>query len=153
MRPIHRFALLLPLLAACGEGPTDPGDYSLDGTWLGRAFPLELEVEFNQDGDNRVTGTGEIRGLEEILETVPDTTRPDVPGAVDTTRIDTVATSSVEVDVSGDWDYPNFELRLRSEGFSDAELAGAFTAPDSVRATLRESGFGNATVVIARQTP
>jgi hypothetical protein len=153
MRPIHRFALLLPLLAACSEGPTDPGDYSLDGIWLGREYPLELEVEFNQDGDNHVTGTGEIRGLERVPVTRPDPDRPDDPAALDTVRFDTVPTRSVEVDVSGDWDYPNFELRLRSEGYSDAELAGAWTASDSVRVTLRESGFGNATVVIARQTP
>lgn len=148
MRPIHRFALLLPLLAACGEGPTDPGDFSLDGTWRGRAFLLELEFEFNQDGDNRVTGSGEARGLREVLETVPD---PADSTALDTVRIDTVVTSTVAFDVDGGWDHPNFELRVRSEGYADAEFAGAWSAPDSIRGTLRGSGFGNATVVITRQ--
>lgn len=148
MRPIHRFALLLPLLAACGEGPTDPGDYLLEGTWRG-GFPLELEFDLEQDGENRVTGTGLVRALEEELETVPDST---TPGAVDTVSIDTVVTGTVEFDVRGDWDYPGFELRLYSEGYADAEYAGSFTAPDSIGGTLRGSGFGTATVPITRQT-
>ncbi|HEV3049740.1 MAG TPA: hypothetical protein VGX50_05495 [Longimicrobium sp.] len=139
MRPIHRFALLLPLLAACGEGPTDPGDYSLEGTWRG-GFPLELELDLDQDGENRVTGTGLVRAL----ETVPD---PTTPGAVDT-----IVTGTVEFDVRGDWDYPGFELRLYSEGYADAEYAGSFTAPDSIGGALRGSGFGSAAIVITRQT-
>jgi hypothetical protein len=149
MRPIHRFALLLPLLAACGEGPTDPGEFSLDGTWLGRGFPFELQLDLEQDGDNRVSGSGEVRGLEEILETVPD----DDGEGLDTTSIDTVVTTTAAFDVGGDWDHPNFELRLRSEGYADAALAGAWSSGDSIRATLRESGFGNTTIVITRQTP
>jgi hypothetical protein len=148
MRPIHRFALLLPLLAACGEGPTDPGDYSLEGTWRG-GFPLELELDLEQDGDNRVTGGGFVRALEEELETVPD---PDDPARVDTVSIDTVVTGTVEFDVRGDWDYPAFELRLYSEGYADAEYAGSFTAPDSIGGTLRGSGFGSEAIVITRQT-
>jgi hypothetical protein len=147
MRPIHRFALLLPLLAACGEGPTDPGDFSLEGTWLG-GFPLELQFDLEQDGENRVTGTGLLRRLEERLETVVVSQDPIV---LDTVLIDTVATATVDFDVSGEWDYPGFELRLRSEGYADAEYAASFTAADSVRGTLRGSGFANATVDIARQ--
>lgn len=147
MRPIHRFALLLPLLAACGEGPTDPGDFSLEGTWRG-GFPLELELQLEQDGENRVDGTGVVRALEERLETVPD---PQDPAKVDTVSIDTVVTATVDFDVDGDWDYPSFELRLHSEGFADAEYAATFAAADTARGSLRGSGFGNANIQIIRQ--
>ena len=149
MRPIRRFAVVLTLLAACGQGPTDPGDYSLDGAWIG-GFPLEMELDLDQDGDNRVTGSGELRALEERLETVVVSEEPRV---VDTVSIDTVVTASVDFDVAGDWDYPTFELRLRSEGYADAEYAGTFTSttPDSIRGSLSGSGFGNATIVITRR--
>lgn len=149
MRPIHRFAVVVTLLAACGEGPTDPGDYSLDGSWRG-GYPLELDLELEQDGDNRVTGSGQVRALQERLETVVVS---DSPRVIDTLSIDTIVTGQVGFDVAGDWDYPTFELRLRSEGYADAEYAGTFTSttPDSIRGTLRGSGFGNATIVITRQ--
>jgi hypothetical protein len=149
MRPIHRFAVLLTLLAACGQGPTDPGPYSLAGSWRG-GYPIELEFDLNQDGENRVTGTGFVRALQEQLETVVVTESPRV---IDTVSIDTIVTAQAGFDVAGDWDYPTFELRLRSEGFADAEYAGSFTSttPDSIRGTLRGSGFGSASVVITRQ--
>lgn len=147
MRPAVRFALLLPLLAACGEGPLDPGAYSLEGTWLGRAYPLELQMALEQDAENRVTGTGAVRMLEERL--VTENTGD--PPRLDTISIDTVVTGTVDFDVSGDWDYPSFELRFSSEGFADAEYAGAFTDADSVRGTLSGSGFTNAIIIVTRQ--
>ena len=147
MRPIRRFALMLPLLAACGQGPTDPGEFSLDGTWLG-GYPYELRLEVDQDGDNRVTGTGRVRGLQEVLETTVVSQNPLV---LDTVSIDTIETGTVGFDVAGDWDYPAFELRLRAEGYADAFFAGTFLSADSVRGTLRESGFGTESIVITRQ--
>ncbi|HYR07671.1 MAG TPA: hypothetical protein VEQ60_07875 [Longimicrobium sp.] len=149
MRTVHRFALLLPLLAACGTGPLDPGVFTLEGSWLGRSFPYELSFELDQDGDNRVSGTGKLLGLEEVLETAPD---PEDPEVVDTLFIDTIVTGSVEFDVDGDWDHPDFELRLRSEGFADALYDAAFTDADSVRGSLQGSGFTNPTIVIVRQS-
>ncbi|HEX6370835.1 MAG TPA: hypothetical protein VF006_18095 [Longimicrobium sp.] len=148
MRAIHRSALLVPLLAACGTGPLDPGPYSLEGAWLGRSYPFELSFDLRQDGDNQVTGTGRLLGLEEVLETVVIGTDPTV---LDTVSIDTVVTGSVEFDVDGEWDHPNFELRLTSEGFSEASYDAAFTDADSVRGTLRGSGFTNPAIVIIRQ--
>jgi hypothetical protein len=147
MRPIHRFALLLPLLAAC-EGPLDPGDFDLDGTWAGRSYPFELSFQFEQDGDNHVTGTGTVTGLQEVLETVVVTPEPLV---LDTLSIDTVVTGTTDFDVSGDWDYPDFELTLRREGYSDAQYHAAFVHPDSIRGTLQGSGFTNPAIVIVRQ--
>ena len=148
MRSIHRFTLLLPLLAACGEGPLDPGAYSLEGSWLGTSYPLELSMELEQDGDNRVRGTGRIRGLEERLVTQTD---PADPTRLDTVSIDTIITGSVDFDVSGDWDHPDFELRFTSEGFSEATYDAAFTNPDSIRGGVQGSGFANTTVVVIRQ--
>jgi len=147
MRPIHRFALLVPLMAACGQGPTDPAGFSLEGTWRG-GFPLELQLDLEQDADNRVTGTGEVRALQEVVETAPD---PADPTRVITISVDTVVTDRVGFDVAGDWDHPDFRLRFRSEGFADAEYAGTFTDEDSVRGTLRGSGFESEAIVIARQ--
>lgn len=147
MRPIHRFALLLPLLVAC-EGPLDPGDFSLDGAWRGRAYPFELSFDLEQDGDNRVTGNGRVSRLQERLVTEPD---PDDPTAVDTLSIDTVITSSADFRVRGDWDYPDFDLQLTAEGYSDAEYDARFTSSDSVSGTLRGSGFTGLTIVIARE--
>lgn len=148
MRSVHRFALLLPLLAACGEGPLDPGAYSLEGSWLGRSYPLELSLELEQDGDNNVTGTGRIRGLRERLVTQPDSADPT---RLDTVSIDTVITGSVDFDVEGDWDHPAFELRFTSEGFSEATYDAAFTDPDSISGAVQGSGFANSTVVITRR--
>jgi hypothetical protein len=147
MRPIHRFALLLPLLAAC-EGPLDPGDFNLDGTWQGRSYPFDLSFSLEQDGDNNVTGTGRLLGLQEVLETVVVTPEPLV---LDTVSIDTVVVGTTDFDVSGDWDYPDFELTLRGEGFADAVYDAAFVHADSIRGTLQGSGFTNPTIVIARQ--
>jgi hypothetical protein len=149
MRTIHRFALLVPLLAACGTGPLDPGAFTLEGSWLGRSYPYELSFDLEQDGDNRVSGTGTLVGLEEVLETAPD---PDDPTEVDTLSIDTVTTGSVEFDVDGNWNHPEFELRLRSQGYADALYAAAFTDADSVRGSLQGSGFTNPIIVIVRQS-
>lgn len=150
MRPIHRFALLIGLLAACGEGPVHPGSFTLDGTWEGRGFPYELRLELDQDRANRVRGTGEARLLREVLETVVVSTDPPV---LDTVFIDTVAADTVRFDVSGEWDHPQFRLRLRAEGYADAEFEGNFTQADSIRGVLRGSGFPNPTITVVRQEP
>jgi hypothetical protein len=149
MRTVHRFALLLPLLAACGTGPLDPGPFTLQGEWLGRSYPFELSLQLEQDGDNRVTGTGELVGLQEMLETRVD---PDDPTKLDTVTIDTVTTGSVEFDVEGDWDHPDFELAFTREGYSDAVYDAAFTDADSIRGAVQGSGFTNPTIVIVRQS-
>lgn len=148
MRTIHRFALLVPLLAACGTGPLDPGPFTLEGDWLGREFPLELAFSLEQDGDNRVSGTGELRGLEVVLQTVVD---PTDPAKLDTVSIDTVVTSTVDFDVAGDWDHPNFELTLTNEGYADAVYDATFADADTVRGSLRGSGFTNPAIEIIRQ--
>jgi hypothetical protein len=150
MRSQLKFAAVIALLAACGEGPLEPGPYTLEGTWLGRAFPYELSLALEQGGDNDVTGTGEIRSLEQRLET--DTTSVD-PLVIDTLLIDTVVVDQVSVTPSGRWDYPDFVLALRAEGFADAEYAGRYgTSPDSVTGTLSGSGFGGTSIPIIRQS-
>ena len=151
MRPTLKLAAVLALLAACGEGPLEPGAFTLDGTWLGRGFPYELALELRQDDANRVTGEGEIRFLRQLLET--DTTSLD-PLVIDTLVIDTVVVDRVPVEVAGEWEYPDFVLRLAAEDYADAEYAGRFggTSPDSVSGTLRESGFAGAPVPIVRLT-
>jgi hypothetical protein len=147
MRTIHRFALLLPLLAACGTGPLDPGPFSLDGAWLGTSYPYQLSFQLEQDGDNKVTGTGVLSGLEEVVETAPDPTDP----TKTVVSVDTVVTGTVEFDVRGDWDHPDFELDLTREGYAGAVYDAAFTDQDSVRGALQGSGFTNPTIVIVRQ--
>lgn len=148
MRPHLKFAAVLAVLAACGEGPLDPGDYTLEGTWVGRGFPYELFLALEQDGDNRVTGNGEVRSLEEILETV---VVPGDPPGLDTTRIDTVTVDTVRFDVRGRWRYPAFVLRLTAEGYADGEYAGTYAAADSIGGTLRGSGFPGTPIRIVRQ--
>lgn len=150
MRPIRRFALLLPLLAACGEGPLDPGPFSLEGTWRGTAYPFALRLELEQDGENQVRGTGQLNALQEILETRQVSTDPVV---LDTVRIDTVSTDSVQFDVAGRWEYPAFSLRLVREGYADAAYAGSFgsTQADTVNGTLSGSGFTGLSIRIIRQ--
>ena len=148
MRPYLKFAAVLAVLAACGEGPLDPGDYTLEGTWLGRGFPFELFLALEQDGDNRVTGTGEVRALVERLETV---VIPGDPPVLDTTLIDTIATDTVRFDVSGRWRYPAFTLRLTAEGYADGEYGGTYAAADSIAGTLRGSGFNGTPIRIVRQ--
>lgn len=149
MRPHLKFAAVFAALAACGEGPLDPGEYTLEGSWLGRGFPYELALALDQDGENRVAGTGELRALRELLETEILT---DSPRVVDTIRIDTVATAdTVRFDVRGRWDYPGFVLRLTAEGYADAEYEGTYAAADSINGTLTGSGFSGTTIRIVRQ--
>jgi hypothetical protein len=150
MRPQLKFAAVLALLAACDGGPLDPGPFTLEGTWLGRTFPYELSLALDQDGDNGVTGTGEIRFLRQLLET--DTTSLD-PLRIDTLLIDTVIADAVEVAPRGRWDYPEFVLSLRAEDFADVEYAGRYGAsPDSVTGTLAGSGFSGQSIRIIRQS-
>jgi hypothetical protein len=150
MRPQLKFAAVLALLAACGDGPTDPGTFTLEGTWFGRAFPYELALELEQDGENNVTGEGEVRSIREDVDI--DTISLD-PFVTDTTR-DTVIVQRVAVDVSGEWGYQDFELTLRAAEYADVTYAGRFgtTSPDSVSGALRGSGFGaNTTMPLVRQ--
>jgi hypothetical protein len=151
MRSFTKFAAVLVLVAACGEGPLEPGAFTLDGSWLGRAFPYEMALELDQAGDNSVTGTGELRFLQELLDT--DTTVVDSVVSVDTVLIDTTVVRTVPLEVSGDWDYPDFVLTLSSGEYADVEYAGRFgtTSPDSVGGTLRESGFNGTTLPLVRQ--
>lgn len=152
MRPFTKFAAVLVLVAACGEGPLEPGAFTLDGSWLGRDFPYEMALELEQSGDNAVTGTGELRFLQELLDT--DTTVVDsVTVVVDTVRIDTLVADRAAVSVSGDWDYPDFVLALSSAGFADVEYRGRFggTSPDSVSGTLSQSGFSADPLPLVRQ--
>ena len=150
MRAHLKFAAVLGLLAGCGEGPLEPGPFTLDGSWLGRAFPYELSLRLDQDRANDVRGDGELRSLRELLDT--DTTSLD-PLVIDTVSIDTVVVDRVGVDVSGQWDFPDFVLRLRAAEFADAEYAGRFTetTPDTVTGTLQGSGFGSTPLRIVRQ--
>ena len=148
MRSLARFAVALPLLAACGQGPLDPGAYTLDGTWLGRAFPYELALVLDQDADNAVRGTGEVRGLREVL--VTDTLQF-APLVLDTISIDTVVDAALPVDVRGDWDYPDVDLVLRADGYQDASFAGRFAGTDTVAGTLAGSALPSPGISIVRQ--
>jgi hypothetical protein len=151
MRSHLKFGAVLALLAACGEGPLEPGAFTLEGSWLGRAFPYEMALDLEQDGENNVDGTGELRSLRADVEF--DTTNFD-PVVVDTTY-DTVVVQRAPVDVSGDWDYPDFVITLRSQDFADVEYAGRFgsTSPDTVTGTLQGSGFQETSIRIIRQAP
>ena len=149
MRSFTKFAAVLALLAACGEGPLDPGAFTMEGTWQGRAFPYELSLELEQDGENKVSGSGEVRGLRERLETTPD---PEDPSRLDTTLIDTIIADRLAVDVDGTWDYPDVILRLRAADHDDAVYDAQFgTSPDTVAGTITGSGFENNTIRIIRQ--
>lgn len=152
MRTTLRFVAVLLLLAACGEGPLQAGRFAMDGRWVGRGFPYELALELEQDGDNRVSGTGEIRGLRERLTL--DTLELD-PLTVDTTA-DTLYTDTVRVEVGGTWEFPTFTLALTADGFAGAAYAATYvrmgdtTLADSLTGRLEGSGFANHAVPIGR---
>jgi hypothetical protein len=147
-------AVLLALLAACGEGPLDPGRFTLRGEWSGRSFPYEMALELRQDRQNRVSGTGELRGLREVL--VVDTVSLE-PLEVDTVSVDTVRTGAVEFRVRGEWEFPSFTLVLHREGFADATYAAAFagtgadTRPDILEGRLEGPGFGAIPLTLVRR--
>src|SRR5688572_9980675 len=149
MRSHLKFGAVLALLAACGEGPLEPGLFTLEGSWLGRGYPYELALDLQQDEENNVTGDGELRSLREDVWF--DTTQLE-PLVVDTTY-DTVVVQRAPVDVSGDWDYPDFVITLRSQEYADVEYAGRFgtTSPDTVAGTLTGSGFTGQSIRILRQ--
>jgi hypothetical protein len=154
MRTRLRLALPFLLLAACGgDGPLAPGPFSLEGRWVGRGFPYELALDLRQDGENRVSGTGEVRGLRERLQL--DTLELD-PLVVDTVRVDTLAADTVRFQVAGRWEFPSFRLRFFSPGAAEAEYAAGYptvdgrTLPDSLAGTLTGSGFTSAAIPLGR---
>lgn len=154
MRTRLRFALPVLLLAACGgDGPLAPGPFSVEGRWVGRGFPYELALDLSQDGDNRVTGTGEVRGLRERIRL--DTLELD-PLVVDTVAVDTIAADTVRFQVAGRWEFPSFQLRFFSPGMAEAEYAATYPTvegtqlPDSLAGTLTGSGFSSSAVPLGR---
>lgn len=140
MRFRLRSLALLPLAvlaAACGEDPLRAGVFRLDGTWQGRDFPYELSLTFDHDDENRVTGSGELRGL-----------------AVRTSNAftDTVVATRAEVSVEGQWDYPEYVLRLEGEGYGPVTMETRQAQRDTMNATLRGSGFDGVPIRLVRQT-
>lgn len=149
MRPYLKFAAVLALLAACGEGPLEPGPFTLEGSWEGRRFPYELALRLEQDNENNVTGDGELRFLEQRVDI--DTLALE-PLRTDTT-FDTVAVRQAPVDVEGDWGFPDFVLTLRSDDYADVQYDASYgrSSPDSITGQLQGSGFQNVSVPIIRQ--
>ncbi len=146
MRALSRFALVIVLLAACGgDGPLAPGRFTVEGRWLGRTYPYELSLDLAQDRENRVTGTGLVRGLAERVRL--DTVEVD-PLRVDTVAVDTVVTASASFAVGGRWSFPAVDLVLTAPGTAPAELALSFVTrdnvplADSLAGRLSGSGFG-----------
>jgi len=141
MRLRLRYFALLPLAAlaaACGGDPLRAGVFRLDGTWVGRSFPYELSLSFEHDDENRVTGSGELRGL--IVRT---------SGVF----IDTVVSARTDVSVKGQWDYPEYVLRLEGEGYSPVTMETRQAQRDTMNALLRGSGFEAVQIRLVRQTP
>ena len=117
-----RLALGLALLAACNRGPTDPGSFTLDGDWRGESGAYELLLALDQDAENDVSGTGELRNV----------------------------SGTVELTVQGDWNHPGFELLLSAEGFADVRYTGSWARSDSISGTLSGSGFASLPLSIKR---
>jgi hypothetical protein len=139
MRFSPRFLALLPLAAlaaACGEDPLRAGVFRLDGTWQGRSFPYELSLTFDHDADNRVTGSGELRGLA-------------VRNADAFT--DTIVATRAEVEVEGRWDYPDFVLTLEGEGYQPVTMSTRQAQRDTMNAVLSGSGFQGVQIRLVRQ--
>ncbi|HEU0013184.1 MAG TPA: hypothetical protein VFQ45_05845 [Longimicrobium sp.] len=127
MRARTAALLLLPLLTACGgDDIIPPGDYTLEGRWAGTAGDDDeyaFTFVLDQDARNNVAGTATV-----VTEA-----------------------STLELDVSGDWDYPNFELVLSTGGYQDVVYSGSFEAADSIDGTLAGSGFENEALTIERE--
>jgi len=132
MRARTAALLLLPLLAACGDDIIRPGDYTLQGTWAGTA------------GQGEAAGDG--YGFTFVLE---QSARNDVTG----TATVVVPGSTLELDVSGDWEYPTFELVLSAHDYQDLVYRGNFEAADSIDGTLTGSGFSSEPLTILRTAP
>jgi hypothetical protein len=140
MRFRHSSLALLPLAAlaaACGDDPLRAGVFRLDGTWVGRSFPYELSLSFEHDDENRVTGSGELRGL--TVRTSDVVT-------------DTVVSTRTDVAVEGQWDYPEYVLRLEREGYHPVRMETRQAQRDTMNVVLRGSGFEGAQIRLVRQT-
>jgi hypothetical protein len=139
--PLTALALLLSL-SGCGDGPLQPGRFTLEGRWEGRAFPYAMTLDLRHGRDNRVTGSGELRGLEEVVEgdAAPDT----------------VVTGTVRFSVSGEWSFPTYTLVLASPEFADAVYTGGWAQeegaplPDALEGRLEGSGFGTHPLPLSR---
>jgi hypothetical protein len=140
------------LLASCAEGPLDPGRFTVQGSWHGRAFPYELLLELRHDRENRVSGTGELRGLRERVRLVPVAGDP---ARVDTLR-DTIPGDTVRFEVRGQWRFPTVELDLEAPGRAPARYTGEFVRDaaavlsDSIAGRFSGSGLDNVALPIGR---
>lgn len=119
------------VLGACQEDPLDIGNRSLTGEWRGAAqIVIALDtaryafvLDLEQD-ERDVSGTGVVTSGDE----------------------------SLEVDVDGEWQYPDVELRFSAPEYATLVFTGRFGAsPDSVGGTLNGSGFNNTPFFIRRQ--
>lgn len=118
-------------LAACQEDPLDVGNRSLTGEWRGNAeIVIALDtaryafvLDLEQD-ERDVSGSGVVTSDDE----------------------------SLEVEVDGEWAYPDVELRFSAPEYATLVFTGRFGAsPDSVGGTLSGSGFSNTPFFIRRQ--
>jgi len=114
----------LAFVAACGGGSPAAPVTTLDGTWNGKVGSDQVSLGLTQT-DTLVTGTGVLAGN----------------------------TGLVQVDVTGGFQAPNFNLTLTAQGFSEVIVFTgqlSTTAPQMV-GQLNGSGFTQANLTLTKK--
>jgi hypothetical protein len=63
-----------------------------------------------------------------------------------------VVATRAEVSVGGQWDYPEYVLRLEGEGYHPVTMETRQAQRDTMNAVLRGSGFDGVQIRLVRQT-
>ena len=126
------------LLAACGGSDLDIGVFSVEGTWAGT---VRLPVPATEDPAD---------SAQYVFVLELDQSERDVSGSGE---VQTDA-ESLDIDVDGQWDYPDVGLLFTAPEFDAVVYQSRFGATrDTLKGTLTGSGFSGATLDLIRQVP
>jgi hypothetical protein len=122
-------AALAGAAGACKQ-PLDVGNFSVAGTWVGRA--------------TKTVGTDSV-GYTFTLDLKQDQASISGSGTI------AADSGSADTKVSGTWAYPAVTLQLTSSGFAPLGFASQFATRDSLKGTLTGSGLTGTTLTLVRQ--
>lgn len=120
-RPLAALCLAAAL-AACGGEVIDPGAFELDGRWEGASDSLAVVLTLSKSARD-VDGEGTLTGPRETLE----------------------------VDVSGRWQFPAVTLVLSAPGYADTRFEAQQANDSTLQGTLSGSGFAGRSLTLRRR--
>jgi hypothetical protein len=122
MRRILSLALMLALLAACGDGPTDPPIPSLTGRWTGTTGDIAVDLTLTETG-GALSGSGHLAA----------------------------PSMSLAITATGTHAHPNVSMTIRAQGYEDMDYSGTMSGDAAIVGRLNGSGFTNEGLTLNRR--